>query len=126
MSVEPNSKRVLIVDQSAESREVLRTLLERTGTATLEATGPGEGATLAESSRPNLIVYDADSDHTPGGEGSRQLADTATRMATPIVLLGRIQGAKTSLLANDHLAKPYHYGQLLRKIADVLDEHRAA
>lgn len=126
MSEEQSSQRVLIVDPSAESREVLRTLLERTGTATIEASGPGEAARLAESLRPHLIVYDVDSDRSPRGDDSRQLDDTATRTDTPIVLLGRFQCTNSPLGARDHLAKPYHYGHLLRKIADVLDTRRVA
>lgn len=126
MSLDSSSQRVLIVDRSAESREVLRTLLQRTGTTTIEASGPSEAADLAESIHPTLIVYDSDSDPSPGGEGSRLLADTATRTDTPIVLLGRINCSKPPLQVGDHLAKPYHYGHLLRKIADVLDARRAA
>lgn len=126
MSVDSSSQRVLIVDHSAESREVLRTLLQRTGTATLEASGPSEAAQLAATAHPALIVFDADSDHSPGGEESRRLADTATLTDTPIVLLGRINCPKPPLQVSNHLAKPYHYGHLLRKIADVLDARRAA
>src|SRR5690606_30694267 len=123
---EVNSQRVLIVDRSAESREVLRTLLERTGKATIEASGPEEAASLAESLRPHLIVYDVDSDPTPEGDGSRRLNDAATRTDTPIVLLGRFSRTNPPLGVRDQLAKPYHYGHLLRKIADVLDTRRVA
>jgi CheY-like chemotaxis protein len=116
VSVEINAQRVLIVDQSAESREVLRTLLERTGTATIEAAGPDEAASLAESLRPHLIV----------GDATRRLDDTATRTDTPIVLLGRFSSSPPPSGAREQLAKPYHYGHLLRKIADVLDARRSA
>jgi CheY-like chemotaxis protein len=126
VSVESNSQRVLIVDESAESREVLRTLLERTGTATIEAAGPDEAASLAESLRPHLIVFDVDSDHSLDRDASRRLSDTASRTDTPIVLLGRFTTSSSPLGPRDQLAKPYHYGHLLRKIADVLDARRVA
>ncbi len=56
--------RVLIVDESAESREVLRTLLERHGATTIEADRPEQAVQLADSFRPDLIVLDAESDRS--------------------------------------------------------------
>ena len=58
------SPRVLIVDRSRESREVLRTLLERRGATTIEADRPEQAVQLADSLRPDLIVLDAESDHS--------------------------------------------------------------
>lgn len=121
-----DSHRVLIVDQSAESREVLRTLLERTGTRAVEASRPDEASTLADQIHPDLIVLDADSDLTENHEASRQLSDKARLTATPIVVLGKFTRREPPLDTGEHVAKPYHYGQLLRKIADVLNERRAA
>lgn len=126
VSVDQNSHRVLIVDRSAESREILRTLLERSGTAAILAARPDEATTLAVSARPDLIVLDADSDLSEDHQASRQLSDAARRTSTPIVVLGKFSRQTTPLAAGEHLAKPYHYGHLLRKIADVLEEHRAA
>jgi hypothetical protein len=44
--------RVLIVDRSAECREVLRTLLELRGAATLEPTTPSKALAWPTSSGP--------------------------------------------------------------------------
>jgi CheY-like chemotaxis protein len=112
--------RVLIVDRSAESREVLRTILELRGAATLEADRPEEACQLAEHFRPNLIVLDADSDCTSSLAATNQLRETAGRTDTPIVILGTLRRLNGELPAGQILTKPYHYGTLIRRIDDLL------
>ncbi|MGI9457025.1 MAG: response regulator [Aeoliella sp.] len=117
---------VLIVDQSAESREVLRALLERSGRMAIEASRPDEAAEVTERERPQLIVVDADSDRSAGGEATLRLHRAARRTDTPIVVLGQVGRVKTPLAPGEWVAKPYHYGDLLRRIEDVLEQRRAA
>ena len=47
------SPRVLIVDASRESREVLRMLLELRGATTIEADGPEQALQLTHTARPD-------------------------------------------------------------------------
>ena len=110
---------ILIVDPSAESRDVLRTLLERRGAATLEAERPEQAIQLADRFQPDLIVLDADSDQSAGAatDNLRHLAD---RTATPIVILGTLRRPHDQLPPGQIVAKPYHYGPLIRKINDLL------
>ena len=121
-----HSARVLIVDQSSESREVLSALLARNGTASIEASRVGEAIPLAEQLRPQLIVLDADSDSSVDRQATRDLTATALRNNTPIVLLGKIPGGEMALNPSELLSKPYHYGQLIRRIENVLEQRRAA
>ena len=114
------SPRVLIVDESAESREVLRTLLERRGAITLEARRPEQALDIADRFHPDLIVLDAESDHSPAGAATSDLRDAAGRSDTPIVILGTVRHARGPVSAGQFIAKPYHYGQLIRKIEDLL------
>jgi DNA-binding response OmpR family regulator len=111
--------RVLIVDPSAESREILRTLLERRGVAALEASRPDQGLALSERERPDLIVVDADSDQSSSGENVENLCDAAGRSDTPIVILGTLRESRNHP-GEQIIAKPYHYGALIRKIDDLL------
>ena len=111
---------VLIVDQSAESREILRTLLERHGAATIEARRPDQAARLADLHRPDLIVFDAESDLSDHGEAGESLAAAAGRTDTPIVILGTISRSRQRFPAEQFVAKPYHYGSLIRKIRELL------
>lgn len=126
LSAATDSNRVLIIDRSAESREVLRELLARSGTSAVEASRVGEAVLLAQRLRPQLIVLDADSDRSADRGELRALTAAARRTNTPIVLLGKISGAEFGLDAAELVAKPYHYGQLLRRIEGVLERRRAA
>ena len=112
--------RVLIVDESAESRDVLRTLLERRGATTLEARRLEQAVGLAESFQPHLIVLDAESDRSAAGSVTSELREAAGRSGTPIVILGTARALRGPGADGQIVAKPYHYGQLLRKIESLL------
>lgn len=117
MSVSP---RVLIVDASRESREVLRMLLQIRGATTIEADGPLKGLTLADRFHPDLILYDADSDSSATGALTDELRQTASRNNTPIVILGKAKHFCGAVQTGQFVAKPYHYGPLIRKIDELL------
>lgn len=114
--------RVLIVDSSRDSREILRTLLERQGTATLEAAGIQRATELAETERPDLIVLDEDSDTSPGDTARRDLGCVASRSAIPIVVLGTARRHKTPIPTGQLVPKPYHYGPLIHRIEELLGQ----
>jgi DNA-binding response OmpR family regulator len=115
-----SAPRILIVDESAESREVLRTLLERRGATTIESPRPDQAVELTARYRPHLIVLDAESDHTPTGSALSDLRAAASRTDTPIVILGTVRQPDRTGSDGQIVAKPYHYGQLLRKIESLL------
>jgi CheY-like chemotaxis protein len=111
----------MIVDASRESREVLRTLLERRGARTIEADGPEEALRLADACRPDLIVFDAESDLSTTSKPTNELRVAAGRTDTPIVILGKVRQLQPPLPPGQVVAKPYHYGSLIRKIDGLLD-----
>jgi CheY-like chemotaxis protein len=112
--------RVLIVDESAESQEVLRELLGRQGALTVPARRAEQAAELARQHRPDLIVYDAESDHSESLEATRQLVEAASTSDTPVIVLGSVRRYGNVLRDGQFVAKPYHYGQLIRRIEDLL------
>lgn len=113
------SPSVLIVDASRESREVLRVLLERRGARTFEAERPEQAIQLTRDHHPDLIVFDAESDDTAGGEPTDHLREFADGSDTPIVILGKVRQMQ-GCAAEQIVAKPYHYGPLIRKINGLL------
>jgi CheY-like chemotaxis protein len=113
--------RVLIVDDSADSREVLSELLERHGATTVAARRPQQAIELAAHEHVDLIVFDAESDRSEAGRGIDDLKAAASRNGTPIVILGTVRQAKKHASAGQFVPKPYHYGQLIHKIEDLLD-----
>ena len=111
---------VLIVDESDDSREVLRTILGKRGVRTYEAREQHTGLAIARAHRPNVIVVDVDaptSDLTVCDE----LAEQADSDRTSVVLLGSIRRWKGST-PREIVRKPYHFGPLIRKIESLLAE----
>jgi CheY-like chemotaxis protein len=114
------SSRVLIVDRSTESRVVLRMLLERGGATTIEARRPEQAIPLTAMHRPSLIVLDADSDDSIDGRATADLWAAARSCQAPIVILGTAGRPLQSGQIGQFVAKPYHYGPLVRKIEELL------
>lgn len=113
------SQRVLIVDESAECREVLRTALERAGAETVEAASAAEGLLAFQSFAPDLVVLDvSDSGGEPLSE-SAALQEAAGLRATPIVILGTARRPPADAAVH-WIAKPYHFAPLIRRIEGLL------
>lgn len=114
-------RRVLIVDQSEESRDVLRTVLERRGVEILEAPEARQGLSLLRQLRPEVVVLDMEAesadDLTVFAAMDRELALQHGEM----VVLGNLRRGQAS--ESSHLVpKPYHYGPLIRKIEQLVEQ----
>src|ERR1700676_2391032 len=79
---------VLIVDRSAESREVLRTALELRGVQIFEAARADDGLALARQHRPDMIVLDLDAPAPEPDPLGDELAVAGSDKEIPILLLG--------------------------------------
>lgn len=113
---------VLIVDPTEETREVLKTALERRGVRTLAAGHIRPARRLIEEHSPDLVVLDAEaSGDTP--EAACSLLSAATAAPAPrLVFLGSFRRPPVSEHKWDFVAKPYHYGPLIRRIEELLTE----
>jgi DNA-binding response OmpR family regulator len=114
---------VLIVDESAESREVLRTVLEHRGLRILEASQAREGLELARQHQPDLIVLDLELDSSPP-EFPSELAAQSPH-PTPLVLLGSAR-RRAGPHVGEFVAKPYHYAPLVRRIEQLLESSQSS
>jgi hypothetical protein len=66
-------------------------------------------------------VIDAEDDDANSTDGSAaKLAAAAARNATPIVVLGTFRRSASPFSAGQFVAKPYHYGALIRRIEKLL------
>lgn len=115
-----HNQRVLIVDESAECREVLRTALERVGTQTVEAATPAEGLRAFQSFAPDLVVMDLAENGHETLPDTAALQEAAGRRATPIVILGTARRPLDGG-AIHCFAKPYHFAPLVRRIEGLLN-----
>lgn len=112
---------VLVVDRSADTREVLRTALAGRGAQVLEATRAEVALQLARKHRPDVIVLDLEIARAADASLRAALSDPQTTTA-PVVLLGTARRAEHDFPSGQFVAKPYHYAELVRKIEQLLDE----
>ena len=111
---------VLIIDHSADTRQVLRTALERRGVLIFEAKRAETGLKLTRRHHPALVVLDLET-LPPGEESVREGLDTETENSRiPLVVLGNVRRSEALLPHQSVVQKPYHYGPLIRKIEQLL------
>jgi len=115
----PRPASLLIVNESCESREVLRTVFERQGVTIHDATQPDEGLELMERCRPDVVILDIDLDES-GDDAIPQAYNAASRSSdTALVILGKLR-RPVDLPPEHIIAKPYHFAPLIHTIERLL------
>jgi two-component system cell cycle response regulator DivK len=114
-----NRCQVLIVDAADETRVVLQTALERLGLKTMTASQAKEGLALAKEHRPELIVLDLEIEGGSSDEIAGRFAQQSQSAQSSLVMLGSIRRPQP-MPQGEYVAKPYHYGPLIRKIEEIL------
>ena len=117
---------VLVVDRSEETREVLTTALERRGWRIFAASRAQRGLELAREHQPDLIVLDLEIDESPPEAICEPFTREMAQRQTPLVVLGCVGRGKPALKAAEIVAKPYHYGPLIRRIEELLNASERA
>jgi DNA-binding NtrC family response regulator len=120
----PSSARVLIVDESQDSRDVIRTMLERRGVRILEAPEATSGLAILRQQHPEVVVLDlesctADPSAWPTAFGAEVESNNAA-----LVVLGNLRAEDA--VGSYVVHKPYHYGPLIRKIEQLVDDSLSA
>ncbi|HEX6318870.1 MAG TPA: response regulator [Burkholderiales bacterium] len=118
---------ILIVDDDAETRSLLRAYLQKQG---YRVTVAADGRALRRAvdvARPDLIVLDL---MLPGEDGLELCRDLRTRSNLPVIMLtardeetDRIVGLEMG--ADDYLGKPFNPRELLARIKSVLRRARS-
>ena len=117
---------VLIVDSSEDSRQVLRTVLERRGMEIFEASGAEQGLALAGRHQPNVVVLDLEVKDVDSETIFRQFNSKSGGDHTSLVVLGEVRLCGSAARNSEFISKPYHYGPLVRKIEQLVKQARAA
>jgi DNA-binding response OmpR family regulator len=115
---------VLIVDRSEETREVLETALNRRGVQTYTAKRASEGVELGRRHCPNLIVLDLEiddfNDDISLEHAKAPFWANLGDNNVPIILLGNLRRNQPPIPGSEFVAKPYHFGPLIRRIEEIL------
>jgi len=119
--------KVLVVEDDAEIRGLLRSSLMAEGFEVTTAVSVSEATALLKHDPPDLIVLDLG---LPDGDGAALIRDVRRQSALPIVVASarNEQGGKIALLdagADDYLVKPFSVDELLARIRVAL-RHRGS
>ena len=79
------TKRILVVEDQEDLRDVLRTLLVGSGYEMLEAADGEAGVAKAQSDRPDLILMDIQLPVLDGYEATRRIKTDPSLKATPVI-----------------------------------------
>jgi len=118
---------ILVVDDDAEIRSLLRDYLQKQGyRVTIVADGRSARAAM-ETARPDLVILDL---MLPGDDGLSLCRDLRARSSVPVIMLtargeetDRIVGLEVG--ADDYLPKPFNPRELLARIKSVLRRARS-
>jgi len=114
--------KVLIVDPSEDTSEVLKLILERHGCRTEVAASFRQSSQLLQAFRPDVIILDEDVDRSSPSANEDSFVNSAIESGAKILILGRLrfpESLGSGTVA--HLPKPYHYQQLLGKINEIME-----
>lgn len=125
MSEQPPKPLILIADDDAETRGIVRTRLEQVGYRTIEAADGEQALALIQQQRPALVVLDVMMPGRTGWEVARDLRRDETLAAVGVVMLtgiGQGLNALTSPIygADAYLDKPFALAALEAAVRDVL------
>ena len=119
---------VLIVEDEAKLRELLRSYFEREGMVVLSTPSGSEAIDLAQRGRPDLVILDLGLPDVPGEDVAQ---DLRRFMDVPILMLtakasesDRIRGLE--LGADDYMTKPFSPRELVLRAQAILRRGRDA
>ncbi len=119
------SKRILVVEDHEDNRQILRDLLTSADYEMTEAENGEEALAAVAKERPDLILMDIQLPLLDGYEATRRIkADPALR-AIPIIVVTSYALSGDEVKARDagcdaYVPKPYSPRQLLAKIREYL------
>jgi two-component system, cell cycle response regulator DivK len=123
-------KRILVVEDQEDNRQILRDLLTSADFEVIEAVDGEAGLAAAAAHRPDLILMDIQLPGLDGYEATRRIKADAVLRAIPIIavtsygLTGDADKARAAG-CDAYISKPYSPRQLLAKVREYLSSPAA-
>ena len=119
------SKRILVVEDHEDNRQILRDLLGNAGYDMVEAETGEAGLAAAAAQRPDLILMDIQLPAISGLEVTRWLKEDTELAAIPVIAITAFAMKGDEVKAREagcdaYVTKPYSPRQLLAKIREYL------
>src|SRR6202035_1889882 len=121
------TKRILVIEDTEDTRQIIRDLLTSAGYEMIEAVDGLEGVTTAEREQPDLILMDIQLPGIDGYEATRRIRAIPALAKVPIIAVTSyaLSGdeAKTRAAGCDgYVAKPFSPRRLLAKVREFLPD----
>ena len=119
------SKKILVVEDTEDNRQILRDLLGMAGYTVVEAQNGAEGVAMAAEHKPDLILMDIQMPVMDGYEATRRIKAEPALKTIPIVavtsyaLSGDEEKAREAG-CDAYIAKPYSPRQMLARVREIL------
>jgi two-component system cell cycle response regulator DivK len=120
-------RRILIVEDTEDNRQILRDLLSAAGFDLLEAHDGEAGVTMAGEHIPDLILMDFQLPLLNGYEATRRIKSNAATRHIPVIAVTSyaLSGDETKAMevgCSGYIAKPFSPRKLLAKVRELLPE----
>ena len=115
-------RRILVVDDEAGLRELVRINLEHEGFAVFQAENGAQCLEMVHESRPDLVIMDVMMPEMDGWEACKKIREFST---VPVLMLtARVQSqdivAGLDSGADDYLLKPFNMDELMARVRALL------
>ena len=119
------TKRILVIEDTHDNREIMRDLLTSAGYEILEAVDGAAGVAMAAKERPDLILMDIQLPVFSGLEATRRIRAMPELAHIPIIAvtsyaLGGDEATTRAAGCNGYVAKPFSPRQLLARVREFL------
>src|ERR1700678_775852 len=112
---------VLVIEDEADIRQLLRTLLEREGYSVSEATQGRDGVRQFHQSHPDIVILDVGLPDLDGWQVLERIRDMSDVPVLMLTALGterdKVRGLNAG--ADDYLTKPFSRVELLARIQAI-------
>ena len=119
------SRRILVIEDQEDNRQILRDLLTSADFEVIEAVDGEAGLAAVAAHRPDLVLMDIQLPGLDGYEATRRIKADAGLRAIPVIAVtsyGLAGDAEKARVAgcDDYISKPYSPRQLLAKVREYL------
>lgn len=117
---------VLVVEDSADTRQMMHDLLESMGHAVVEASDGLDGVKSALSKRPDLIIMDLMMPNAAGDTALQFMRGTPELQGIPVLVVSAhadVANIARQVGADSWMAKPVSIEELSNRISAMLTPH---
>lgn len=117
-----DEKLIMVIDDEADMRKMIRSILERDGYKIIEATDGTHALSLLKKTKPHLLIVDVMMPFMDGFEFAKEVRSVSS---IPLIFLSakgekwdRVHGL--TIGGDDYIPKPFIPEELLARVASVL------